>query len=100
MSAKAQVGRKRPGEVGANRSIWRVIKIADGIGRVVVNGRGHHALLERHGTGHDLDAPVAPIMWPVIDLVDETCAARAASSPSARFMPAVSDESLSLVEVP
>ena len=45
-------------------------------------------------------APVAPIMCPVIDLVDETCAARAASSPSARLMPAVSDESLSLVEVP
>ena len=45
-------------------------------------------------------APVAPIMCPVIDLVDETCAARAASSPSARLMPVVSDESLSLVEVP
>ena len=55
VSAKAQVGRKRPGKVGANRAIGRVVKIAGGIGRVVVNGRRHHALFERHGAGHDLD---------------------------------------------
>lgn len=45
-------------------------------------------------------APVAPSMWPVIDLVDETRAACAAASPSARLMPMVSVLSLSLVEVP
>lgn len=31
-------------------------------------------------------APVAPIMWPVIDLVDETCAARAAHVSSTKSM--------------
>lgn len=67
---------------------------------MVVNGRRHHALLECHGAGHDLNGPRGTDHVPVIDLVDETCAARAASSPSARLMPAVSDESLSLVEVP
>ena len=46
---------KAPGKVGANCAIGRVVKIAGGIGRVVVNSRRHHTLLERHGTGHDLD---------------------------------------------
>ena len=45
-------------------------------------------------------APVAPSMWPVMDLVDEMWAECAASSPRASLKPAVSVLSLSLVEVP
>ena len=45
-------------------------------------------------------APVAPNMWPVMLLVELMRAARAASSPRAILKPAVSQASLSLVEVP
>ena len=45
------------------------------------------------------NAPAAPSMWPVIDLVELTMAARAFSSPSAFLMASVSEESLSGVPV-
>ena len=45
-------------------------------------------------------APVAPSMCPVMLFVELMYAARAACSPSAILNPAVSQASLSLVEVP
>ena len=45
-------------------------------------------------------APVAPIMWPVIDLVEETATRCATSSPSAALIAAVSAASFSWVDVP
>ena len=53
------------------RRIGNVIQVAIRIGSLVMDGRGQNAFPHGLNTEDDLNAPVAPIMCPVMDLVEE-----------------------------
>ena len=84
-------------DVGRAGFVRDVVEVALGVGRVVVDRRRQHALVDRERAEDRLDAPggaeaVAPF-------VEETGVFRALSSPSARLITRVSLASPSGVEV-
>ena len=91
--------RQRDLDVLLARLVRDVVEVAVGIGRLVVDGRRQHPVVEGQHGGDGLDAARGAEQVPVIDLVDET-ASRRACSPKTRLMASVSNLSLYGVEVP
>ena len=94
-----RVGNDDP-DVGLAGFVRDVVEVALGVGRVVVDRRRQHALVDRERAEDRLDAPAAPRQCPVAPFVEETGVFRALSSPSARLITRVSLASPSGVEVP
>ena len=100
MPAKAQGGGQGQLNLRLAGGIGHIVQVAVRVGLLVPNGGGDHPLVQGHGAGNGLHRPAAPSMWPVMDLVELTMQARAASSPRPFLMARVSQASFKGVLVP